>query len=125
MKCAGYFLLLCGLVSSPVWGQPAPKNQPLVMRNCVGLSCSSSVTFAFRRAQPEVILGTFESSHARVLNLSPRRVVLQASMETLLAKTSTFSFPTVVGVRKPIHNEQERHKQEGSEVLQAQGSQPK
>ena len=59
MKHVGYFLLLCGLLSSSVWGQSAPKNQAsVVLMKCVALSCSSAPTHP---AKHGVKLGTFYS----------------------------------------------------------------
>jgi hypothetical protein len=115
MKCVGYFLLLCVLASSPVWGQSI-LNGPLMVQRCA-LSCSSSKTYVVRKvtvgtfksvpmthlrtANQQVTLETFNSSPARVLNAYSRLVSGQASGvdKMLLAKTYGASFPTAVAAK--------------------------
>jgi len=123
MKCAAYFLLLCGIVSSQAWGQSLPRHQTSVVMRCAALSCSSSVS-SIRRANPDVILGTFKplpagQSVIRRANYevklgtfkpfpatSPRLALRQVSQlvkeektELLLRKTDTFSSPAVIVLR--------------------------
>ena len=84
MKCMAYFFLF-GLLSSPVWGQSVPQRQPVVMRSCVGLSCSASSTYVFRN----VNVGTFRSYQATAPSFKR-----SAHHEVLLG---TFrSFPTTI-----------------------------
>jgi hypothetical protein len=107
MKYLASFLLLCGLLSSPASGQSVSNNDPFVVLRYVSLSCSAPQLF-HRKAKPEVILGSFDSFHAIILNSSPSLALWQASssdkeeeMETLLGKTGAFSLPAViVGVRQ-------------------------
>jgi len=88
MKCVGYFLLLCGLATSPVWGQAAPKNETLVVRRCGPLSCSSSEPAVIRTAKRKLILATFKSFQGTEPSITRR-----ANPEV---KLGTFkSFPTV------------------------------
>jgi hypothetical protein len=61
MKNAAYFLLLCGLMNSAVWGESPRKNQPSVVLKCGTLSCTASVSSIDRRANRAVELGTFKS----------------------------------------------------------------
>lgn len=79
MKKAIYFSLLCGLLSSTVWGQALPKHQSPVVLRCSGLACTASspavirtvklgnfrtVTqepLVMRAANNQVKLGTFKS----------------------------------------------------------------
>jgi len=101
MKRVGYFFLLCGLLTSTVWGQSVTANKPSrVVRN-VGFYFSSPS--AIRKAQPEVKLGTFASFPARVLTISPRLVHLASDMkekmETRLVNTTVFASPAVIVLR--------------------------
>jgi hypothetical protein len=123
MKCAAYFLLLCGIVGSQAWGQSVPKHQTSVTMRCAALSCSSSVS-SIRRAHPDVILGTFKplptgrsairtARHEVKLGTfksypatSPRFALRQVSQlekeektELLLRKTDAFSTPAVIVLR--------------------------
>lgn len=113
MKHVGLFFLFCGLLGSTVWAQSVNANERMVVVRYVALACNSSQPFT-RKAKPEVILGTFDSFHATVLNDNPRLVLWQASgvdkeeeMETLLQKRGTFSLPVViVGARTTIQTVQ-------------------
>jgi hypothetical protein len=101
MKRVGYFFLLCGLLTSTVWGQSLTTNKPSRVVRSVGFYFSSpSVT---RKAQPEVKLGTFTSFPARVLNISPRLVHLASDMkekmETRLVSSTVFASPAVIVLR--------------------------
>jgi hypothetical protein len=58
MKCVAYLLLLCGLVSSQVFGESAPKYQRPVVVRCVAFSCTSAT---YVRANHEVMVGGFHS----------------------------------------------------------------
>lgn len=132
MTRLGLFFLFCGLCSSSVSAQSVNTNERMVVVRYVALSCNSARPF-IRKAKPEVILGSFDSFHATVLNDYPRLVLWQASgidkeeeMETLLQKSSTFSLPAViVGVRttiatepmhtQPIHTQTISSEQEGTD----------
>jgi hypothetical protein len=106
MKYLASFLLLCGLLS-PASAQSVSNNDPFVVLRYVSLSCSAPQLF-HRKAKPEVILGSFDSFHAIILNSSPSLALWQATttdkeeeMETMLGKTGAFSLPAViVGVRQ-------------------------
>jgi len=59
MKSVGYFFLLCGLLNAAAWGQSARNTRAfVVVRRCVGLSCSASSVAG--RDNSEVKLGTFK-----------------------------------------------------------------
>lgn len=90
MKHAAYFLLLCGLVSSQVFGQSAPKQKPVVIR-CVAFSCGSAPfiqarhevrvgsfysfpTMPFNHGNAEIKLGTFKALKATSLHSAHRQV---------------------------------------------------
>ena len=120
MKSVAYFFLLCGLLSSSLWGQSAPSNQRRVMVKCAALSCSSSVS-VIHRASSDVVLGTFKPlptvpsalrTSRREVKLgtfkpfpatSPRLVLSQASqpekaqkMETALGTNDAFASPAIL-----------------------------
>ena len=89
MKCVGYIFLLCGLMNSMVWGQPAPKNQPFAVVRCEALSCSVSVSSVIRKANPEVKLGTF-------ISLPTHSVIRRAKRPVMLGSFKSFPTHSVV-----------------------------
>lgn len=102
MKHVAYFFLLCGLLTSTVWGQSVAKSRQVVS-NVSSYFSSPSV---IRKAQPEVKLGTFNSFPARVLTVSPQLVNLPTlaadtidKMETRLLNTTVFASPAVIVLR--------------------------
>ena len=121
MKVLSYLLLMCGLLSSTVCGQSTPKQKSSVVLKCGALSCRSSLSF-IPGANPQVILGVFESFHARVLNTSPCGIVCQAfrldkqeEMQALLR--STPSLPAIVGgITTLVYVEPERHGTQGMQT---------
>lgn len=121
MKCAGYLVLCCGLLSSSMWGESAPKHPLLVVRTCVALSCNSSTV---RKGESTIVVGTFKPLRVRVLNASAHRAPRQAPAESLLAKINTNSFAPVVWAGITTHAAQEGRSPAQSDVLQAQGTQP-
>lgn len=139
MKCVKYFFLLCGLMSLPAWGQSALKDEPYVVVRYVSVSCTSPAAFR-RRVKPEIVLGSFDSFHATVLNEYPSLVLWHTSnvdqeeeMENLLGKSGTFSFPAViVGSKVTTRDDQDKRdlsthdvslNAEHGETLQAHGMQ--
>jgi hypothetical protein len=121
MKGLRYLFLMCGLLSSAVWGQSTPKQRPAVVVKCGTLSCNSSTSF-IPRANPQVILVVFESFHARVLNISACGVLCRAfgfdkQEETQTLVKNTASLPAIVGgLRTLVYSEPDRRATQGMET---------
>jgi len=105
MKHMAYFFLFCGLVSQAVFGESLPRTKPVRVVKYAGFYNPSQLS-PTPKTRPQVMVGTFGSVPARVLNSSSRLVAWQpsrqankASTQMLVGVNTVFSSPAVIVLR--------------------------
>lgn len=103
MKRIAYFFLICGLLSPAVFGESAQRTKPVRVVKYAGFYNPAQLS-ATPKARPQVMVGTFGSVPARVLNTSSQLVAWQTSRPAkatsqLVGSNIVFSSQAVIVLR--------------------------